>query len=630
MSGFCGWVDREPSRGDRAPAEAVSAVLRRFHPNSTSTRTLGPASGGTLAAVIATDDAGVFQDTERLIVVHGALSFGDPGLAALARERGAAYALGIGFSRHGAKVLHSVAGSFALSIVRRDGSALLATDRTGSRPVYYTAQGGRLAFGSTLDAFGAIPGIRLQPSSQAVFDYLYFHAVPGPATIYAECERLEPGTVLTWDAGVASTGSYWDMRFTEDAGRPFSELKARFRSLLGECIARAASDAGRVGAFLSGGTDSSTVVGMLSRLGAEPVQAYSIGFDAQGFDEMAYARIAARHFGAEHHEHYLSAKDVVAAIPLIARVHDQPFGNSSAVPTYYCARFAKDDGVQTLFAGDGGDELFGGNSRYAIQYVYSLYERLPRVVRKGLIEPVAFLFPEDRAILGKPRRYIKSACLPMPARYDHYNMVERLGADNILTPEFAAAVDPGLPAARMAQTYWGQHARSMINRMLGFDLKYTLADNDLPKVVQACRLAGVAVKFPLLDDAMVAFAAGLEPAMKVRRTRLRYFFKEALRDFLPAEIIRKRKHGFGLPFGPWLLQHEPLRQIAFDSLARLKARRIIRADFIDQLGSRRLSEHANYYSTMVWVLMMLEQWFEAHAASAQSGPVHAGAVEKVA
>ena len=629
MSGFCGWLEREASRADPASAEGVSAVLRRFHPNSASIRIVNGVSGGALGMVVATDDVQVFQDSERLVTVQGELTFSDRDLAALGRERGAPYALGVGIRRHGSAVLRSVGGSFALSILNRDGSALVATDRTGSRPVYYTVQAGKLAFGSTLDALGAIPGIRLQASSQAIFDYLYFHMVPGPATIYRDCARLQPGSFLAWDAGAASTAPYWEMRFIEDAERPFPELKADFRRLLEECVANALRNAGTIGAFLSGGTDSSTVVGMLSRLGAGPVQAYSIGFDAQGYDEMEYARIAARHFGAEHHEHYLTPQDVVRAIPLIAQAHDQPFGNSSAVPTYYCAKFAKDDGIQTLLAGDGGDELFGGNQRYATQYLYALYEQLPRVVRRGLIEPVAFLFPQDAAILGKPRRYIKSASLPMPARYDNYNLVERLGAGNILTPEFAASVNQGLPALRMAETYWTQHARSMINRMLGFDLKYTMADNDLPKVVQACRLAGISVRFPLLDDAIVAFSAGLIPAMKVRRTRLRYFFKEALRDFLPGEIIRKPKHGFGLPFGPWLVAHEGLRQIAFDSLATLKTRRIVRADFIDELGSRHLRQHAGYYSTMVWVLMMLEQWFERHAVGTQ-GMLHAGPIEKVA
>ena len=152
--------------------------------------------------------------------------------------------------------------------------------------------------------------------------------------------------------------------------------------------------------------------------------------------------------------------------------------------------------------------------------------------------------------------------------------------------------------------------------MLALDLKYTLADNDLPKVTRSCELAGVDVQYPMLDDAVVAFSARLAPGLKLKGTRLRYFFKEALRGFLPDEIIVKEKHGFGLPFGPWLASHAPLRQIALDSVADLKQRHIVRADFIDDLTSMHVRSHAGYYGTMVWVLMMLEQWFSQHRASA--------------
>jgi asparagine synthase (glutamine-hydrolysing) len=151
--------------------------------------------------------------------------------------------------------------------------------------------------------------------------------------------------------------------------------------------------------------------------------------------------------------------------------------------------------------------------------------------------------------------------------------------------------------------------------MLALDFKYTLADNDLPKVVRSSELAGVAVRFPLLHDELVAFSARLAPALKLRGVRLRYFFKKALQDFLPPEIIRKTKHGFGLPFGRWLQSHEPLRQVAMASLADLKKRRIVRAEFMDELTSVHVKSHANYYGTMVWILMMLEQWLKQHRAS---------------
>jgi asparagine synthase (glutamine-hydrolysing) len=203
---------------------------------------------------------------------------------------------------------------------------------------------------------------------------------------------------------------------------------------------RDASQDGTVGSFLSGGTDSSTIAGMLGEVTGQPARTYSIGFEARGYDEMHYARIAARHFGSMHHEYYVTPDDVVCAIPRIAQVHDQPFGNASAVPTYYCARLAKDDGVDTLLGGDGGDELFGGNERYAKQYLYSLYGDLPHGLRKGLIEPVIRRLPSV-SLVGKAQRYIKNASLPMPARYDNYNLLERLGPTAVFTRDFLDAVD---------------------------------------------------------------------------------------------------------------------------------------------------------------------------------------------
>jgi len=176
-------------------------------------------------------------------------------------------------------------------------------------------------------------------------------------------------------------------------------------------------------------------------------------------------------------------------------------------------------------------------------------------------------------------------------------------------------VSPAAPALQMEQTYRSSNADSLINRMLALDFKYTLADNDLPKVVRSSELAGVEVRFPFLHDEIVAFSARLAPDLKLRRARLRYFFKKALQDFLPPEIIRKSKHGFGLPFGRWLQTHQPLRELAFDSLADLRTRHIVSAQFIDRLTGVHVKSHADYYGTMVWILMMLEQWLRQHRVS---------------
>jgi asparagine synthase (glutamine-hydrolysing) len=226
-----------------------------------------------------------------------------------------------------------------------------------------------------------------------------------------------------------------------------------------------------------------------------------------------------------------------------------------------------------------------------------------------MIEPIAFLLPPIY-VIGKAQRYIRNASQAMPGRYDNYNLLERLGPASVFTQEFLATVDQSLPQVEVAQAYHAAHTQSLINRMLALDLRYTLADNDLPKVTRSCELAGVEVRFPLLSDSLVAFSARLAPDQKLKRTKLRYFFKEALRGFLPDEIITKTKHGFGLPFGLWLQTHKPLQQLALDSLTDLKKRGFIRPELIDQLTSVHVQTHAGYYGTMVWVLMMLEQWFK--------------------
>ncbi|HKA43511.1 MAG TPA: asparagine synthase-related protein [Burkholderiales bacterium] len=599
MSGICGWIG---AAGDPQAIGAMAAGLVRFD-GSTARRS----SSGYGAVAAAGRNAEVFQDDGRLVAWCGCARFTDTELAGLAQHHGIARALAYGYAVKGSEVFALLSGSFALAMFdSASGEAMLAIDRMGTYPLCYSAARDQLVFGSTLDVISAFPGVSSDIDGQALYDFVYFHMVPGPHTVYAGRHRLLPGTLVVWRDGKAEARPYWEMRYLEKERRPFPELKESFLSVLRESVREAAAD-GSVGTFLSGGTDSSTVAGILGEVTGQPARTYSIGFEAQGYDEMAYARIAARHFKTRHHEYYVTPDDVVNAIPRIAAVHDQPFGNASAVPTYYCAKLARDDGVDILLGGDGGDELFGGNDRYATQYLYSLYSDLPAGVRKGLIEPLAFL-PPGVGILGKVQRYIGNASLPMPARYDNYNLLQRLGPAVVFTPEFLATVDRERPASEMAQTYRRAHAESLINRMLALDLKYTLADNDLPKVARSCELAHVEVRFPLLNDAVVSFSGRLPPDLKLRQTRLRYFFKEALRGFLPDEIISKTKHGFGLPVGLWLETHQPLRQIALDSLGALKRRRIIRPEFIDELTSTHVKSHASYYGTMVWVLMMLEQW----------------------
>jgi asparagine synthase (glutamine-hydrolysing) len=327
---------------------------------------------------------------------------------------------------------------------------------------------------------------------------------------------------------------------------------------------------------------------------------------------MAFARIAARRFDTEHHEYYVTPDDLVRSIPLVAASYDQPFGNSSALPAYYCAKMAKEDGVTRILAGDGGDELFGGNSRYAKQRVFDWYQHIPETVRKMFLEPLlgtkaAGTLP----LVRKGASYVEQAHVPMPDRLQMYNLLTRMGLERTLTREFLEQVHISLPLEHQREVWASARTSSNTNRELAFDWRYTLAETDLPKVTGTTRLAGVQAGFPMLDSHLLAFSLRLPVDYKLRGLKLRWFFKEALRGFLPDEIITKKKQGFGLPFGVWLTRHQALRELAFESIHGLVDRGILRADFVDRLVNKNLYDHPGYYGEMIWISMMLEQWLRA-------------------
>ena len=610
MSGICGWLDAGGHGADEARARdllaRMAAPLTRYDDSPLQTR----CDDGAAVAVAAQAGSAQLHRADGVLVAL----WGRPRLNG--SEAGVAQAMAALWRKRGIQACVELSGPFALCILDpRRGEVLLALDRSATQSMIYQEWAHGLLFASSSDAVLAHPAGTRELDAQSIYNYLYFHMVPAPATIYRGQQRLQAGEYLHYRAGKAVGGKYWQMRFREHESRPFAELKNQFIDILHNSV-RETLGQHRLGAFLSGGTDSSTLAGVLCAVGGAPARSYSIGFDAPGYDEMDYARIAARHFGTEHHERYVTADDVVAAIPRIAAVFDQPFGNASAVPTYYCAQMAKNAGITLMLGGDGGDELFGGNQRYARQAVFARYERLPSALRQVVLEPLLFKLAsgQQQRLLCKARSYIEQALLPMPARLETYNLLQRYGHNQVLEADFLVSIDAGAPLGLLNEAYWLAPGLSQINQMLALDLKFTLADNDLPKVNKACELAGVEAAYPFLSDAMLAFSSRLEPHQKLRGTRLRYFFKQALRDTLPRAILRKKKHGFGLPVGHWLQQHAGLRNLAFDSLHDLKARRIVRAEFIDALMDRYLAEHPAYHGTMVWVLMMLEQWFCQHQA----------------
>ena len=503
-------------------------------------------------------------------------------------------------------------GDFAIVLqCHTTGRAFLAVDRFAVQTLCYSAHEGRLQAAAGADTLAG-PGAELDP--QALFHYLFFHCIPSPLTVFKGVYRLPPGHCAWFEDGQLTVQPYWVPAFSEPQGAvSFGALKDEFRGLLQAAVAQQL-DGGTPACFLSGGTDSSTVAGMLGLAAGRQAHSYSIGFEAEGYDEMAYARLAAKHFNTVHHEYYVTPEDLVRSIGDVARHYDQPFGNSSALPAYYCAKVAQADGVTRLMAGDGGDELFGGNSRYAKQRVFGWYQNVPAPLRSGLLQPLLEGTPLG-ALPGfsKARSYVEQAKVPMPDRLQMYNLLLRLGVNEVLTPDFLAQVNLDGPSDLQRQVWNLVPTGSELNRTLAYDWRFTLAESDLPKVRGTTGLAGVEVAFPMLDDALTDFSLRLPSSYKLKGLKLRWFFKEALRGFLPDEVITKKKQGFGLPFGVWATRHAPLKALAVESLHSLARRGIVRADFIETLLKDRLPEHPGYYGEMVWILMMLEQWLQGHA-----------------
>lgn len=613
MAGICGWLDHKLDRG-RAQGilDAMTHGLCGASPGLESTLR----DGAAVAACSPFGDVSLFEVGGAMAVLRGRIHSDDAEITRAIGQHNPAAGVLAAWRRDGHAGLAHIHGSFALALCDpASKTLLLAVDRAGALPLCYAQVAGGMAFASRADALTAHPEIRGELDPQAIFDYLYFHVVPAPFSIYQGVRKLLPGQYAEWRNGRLDTGFYWHLHYDDHSHESFDSLKARFRPILRDSVARAAQGK-HVGAFLSGGTDSTTVTGTLAQLTGCPVDTYSIGFEAEGFDEMVYARLAAKTFAARAHEYYLKPADIVTAIPIIAQSYDEPFGNESAVPTYFCARLAHDDGVRIMLAGDGGDEIFGGNARYARQKIFEAYGLIPGWLRAGVIEPLAHLSGVSTLAPGrKLQSYIHQARAPLPDRMESYNFLQRTPLAQIFNPDFLAQVQPDQPGELLREVYQRSDSAHFINRMMHLDLKFTLADNDLRKVGRMTEAAGVEVRYPLLDDAMLDFSGRVPVHLKVKRTRLRYFFKAALRDLLPAEIINKSKHGFGLPFGVWATTHTPLREMVWDSLAVFERRGILQPAYLHELRRQHQGGHATYYGVMIWVVMMLEQWLTRHDSS---------------
>jgi len=562
------------------------------------------------------------NEDKGMVAIIGHPQWKNARLATLAAESCHSAALAAAYRQDSDNFLEQLGGNFAFVIIDSAKDTVLAgVDRLGHFPLYYSqpkntqpnnTQDNGLVFGSSASAVLAHTSIERKIQPQGIYDFIYFHMVPSPVSIYQGLAKLPAAHYLKYSKGKIEILNYWQPHFSETSDKSFRAMAKELRPQLKSAVGRAVTDYSTTGAFLSGGLDSSSVTGMLAELSEHQARAYSIGFAAEGYDEMAFARISAKKFGVKLNEYYVTPDDVVDALPDIATSYDEPFGNSSALPAYFCAKLAAEDGIKCLLAGDGGDEIFAGNERYAKQDVFEAYHKIPMALRSHFIEPLTQALPNQIGLAAKAKSYIDQANVPLPDRLQTYNFLNRHRPEEIFSSDFLAQINTASPAALQQQVYQLPTDASTLNRMLYLDWQFTLADNDLRKVNHMCAVAGVDVTYPMLDDELIAFACQIPGQWKIKGKNLRHFYKKGLHNWLPDETINKKKQGFGLPFGVWMQSHQPLQQMAYDNLLKLKKRQWLNPAFIDELIDLHRNGHAAYYGELIWVLTVLELWLDEH------------------
>jgi asparagine synthase (glutamine-hydrolysing) len=424
---------------------------------------------------------------------------------------------------------------------------------------------------------------------------------------------LEPGTLLIYEKQQTGKTRYWNLNYEESREPDVTQWSQQLRETMRQAVHSHLNGCqpGRTGAYLSGGTDSSSVVAFASEL-YSPFNTFSIYFESPRYDEIGFARTAADQFQARHHTKCLQASDAAEAIPKIVEYYEEPFANSSAIGAYHCARLARENGVDVLLAGDGGDELFAGNERYADDKKFALYHSVPAVFRNALIKPAARLLPKV-APLSYPASYIRRAEMPNPRRMFSYNFFLTNANPEVFEGDFLQQARPDtafdIPKAHFDSA---PGASSELNRLLYLDVKMTLADNDIRKVVGTAELSGVGVRFPLMDHRLAELSGRIPSHLKLKGFEKRYIFKQAMKGILPDRILYKKKHGFGVPLGQWMLHDPEMKSFAavLDE-PQTRQRGYFRPGFLSRIGELNRT-HPAYYGEVLWALLMLELWHRRH------------------
>ncbi|HJT68233.1 MAG TPA: asparagine synthase (glutamine-hydrolyzing) [Pyrinomonadaceae bacterium] len=502
-------------------------------------------------------------------------------------------------------------GMFAFAIWNeRTQELFLARDRVGKKPLLYAQVNNQFIFGSEFNALLLHPDISRDVEPEALDYYLSFMCIPAPLTAYRAIRKLEPGHWLRWRNGEIESQRYWQPDFTKKIAISEEEAGERTVDILREAVRVRLMSEVPLGAFLSGGIDSSAVVALMSQESSEPVKTFSIGFDEQDFSELHHARRIAEHVGADHHE-FIVRPDALEVLPTLVEHYGEPYADSSAVPTYYVAKETRKH-VTVALNGDGGDESFAGYERYIAMGLTEKYRHVPSFLRESLIKETVNLIPTSPAKRSKVRsvqRMLNAVALPRVDRYTRWVSVFNEETKQPLYSDFFREQTRGANATGVLGE-WFKRANGIgvIDAMLLTDQMTYLPNDLLVKVDIASMAVSLEARSPFLDHHVIEFAASLPQDLKLRRLTSKYLLKKVLRKFLPAENLNRGKMGFGVPVGHWFRgQMQPfLREVLLSEKALRRG--LFKPETVRQLIELHTCGERDY-SQQLWTLLMLELWF---------------------
>ena len=629
MCGICGYLHADGRPVDERLGERMTDLLRHRGPDGSGSLVVPPdpaAPGPTVflghrrLKIIDVSEAArqplPNEDRSVWVVLNGEI-YGFRALRAELEQHGHHFrshsdteTIVHAYEQYGDDFVRRLDGMFALALW--DGPRrrlLLARDRSGKKPLFHAFDGRTFTFASEIKALLACPWVACEVAVEHLGEYLTFGCVHAPGTMFRGVRSLPPGTVLTVEGGrPGEPVHYWDLKDSmvpRHAAPTEAEAGGRVRELLTRAVeTRLVSDV-PLGALLSGGLDSTIVVGLMSRLSTTPVRTFTVGFsDDPSYDEREYAAVAARAFGTQHTEFVVRA-DASSLMRRLLWHHDQPYGDSSAVPTYLVSKLARQH-VTVVLNGDGGDEVFGGYERFRAAL---MAERVPGFV-EGLAGLAARALPRDDGYYGLRRRierFVARSGEPVVDRYlDWLSLFDRETLTSLLRPEVACASAPDGVREQAATSAPGIGA-PLLDRLLYLNFTTYLPDDLHVKVDRMSMANALEQRSPMLDTALIEYVAALPPDLKVRGSRLKVLLREAFRDLVPPTLLRRRKHGFGVPVERWFAGE--MRGMAGDLLLAPDSR--VRRWLDPEPLRRLLEEHVSGRRAnghRLWTLVNLELW----------------------